>query len=159
MPGAAGNSFLGLFVGEYDHALDPQCRVSLPSDWRNREGETELVLIPARDKALVLLPLATFMEFVNKAKKLAIANPKMQMAFARLGASSRQCRCDRQGRIALDRKMLDGIEVGNQLKLIGALTHIRLCAPQNWQSPDNGTGLDMYLDEIQKISDGVVDFS
>ena len=73
-----------LYLGEYEHALDSQCRVTLPSDWRNREGETELVLIPARDKALVLLPLATFMEFVNKAKKLAIANPKMQMAFARL---------------------------------------------------------------------------
>ena len=47
-----------LYLGEFDHALDNQCRVTLPSDWRNRDGGTELVLIPAREGALVLLPLA-----------------------------------------------------------------------------------------------------
>ena len=120
MPSAKTSLFSGLFLGEYDHALDAQCRVSLPSDWRSRDGETELVMIPARGKALVLLPIATFLEFVEKAKKLAIANPKMQMAFAYLGSRSRQCRCDKQGRIALDRRMLDEIGVKGQLKLIGA---------------------------------------
>ena len=45
--------FQGLYLGEYDHALDAQCRVTLPSDWRNPEGATELVMIPARGKALV----------------------------------------------------------------------------------------------------------
>ena len=54
MASDATTLFQGLFLGEYDHTLDAQCRVSLPSDWRNREGSTELVLIPARGKALVL---------------------------------------------------------------------------------------------------------
>ena len=149
MASDATTLFQGLFLGEYDHTLDAQCRVSLPSDWRNREGSTELVLIPARGKALVLLPIQTFLEFVEKAKKLAIANPKMQMAFAYLGSRSRQCRCDKQGRIALDRKMLDEIGVGTQLKLIGAVTHIRLTAPENWVVPDDEASLNMYLDEIR----------
>ena len=77
----------------------------------------------------------------------------MQMALAYLGPRSRQCRCDKQGRIALARKMLDEIEVKNQLKLIGAVTHIRLSAPENWQIPDDEGTLNMYLDEIQKVSD------
>ena len=153
MPSAKTSLFSGLFLGEYDHALDAQCRVSLPSDWRSRDGETELGMIPARGKALVLLPIATFLEFVEKAKKLAIANPKMQMAFAYLGSRSRQCRCDKQGRIALDRRMLDEIGVKGQLKLIGALTHIRLTAPENWTMPNDEESLNMYLDEIQKVSD------
>ena len=59
MPSAKTSLFSGLFLGEYDHALDAQCRVSLPSDWRGRDGETERVMIPARGKALVLLPIAT----------------------------------------------------------------------------------------------------
>ncbi|UKI30145.1 MAG: hypothetical protein L6W00_19440 [Lentisphaeria bacterium] len=75
------------------------------------------------------------------------------MAFAYLGSRSRQCRCDKQGRIALDRKMLDEIGVGTQLKLIGAVTHIRLTAPENWVVPDDEASLNMYLDEIQKVSD------
>ncbi len=151
------NLFSGLYLGEYDHTLDAQSRVSFPSEWRNREGETELVLIPARGKALILLPLATFLDFVNKAKSQAIANPAMQMAFAFLGANSRQCHCDRQGRIALDRKMLDRIGVSGCLKLIGAVTHIRLCAPENWQNPSDEGAMETYLDEIRKIGDASPD--
>ncbi|UKI30144.1 MAG: MraZ N-terminal domain containing protein [Lentisphaeria bacterium] len=69
MASDATTLFQGLFLGEYDHTLDAQCRVSLPSDWRNREGSTELVLIPARGKALVLLPIQTFLEFVEKSEE------------------------------------------------------------------------------------------
>lgn len=152
MASAAGdNLFPGLFVGNYDHVLDAQGRVALPSDWRSRDQETELVMIPTRDRALLLLPLATFMEFVGKAGKLAIANPRMQMALAYLGSASRRCRCDKQGRMALDREKLESIGVTKNLKMIGAVTHIRLCAPENWKQPENP---DEYLNEIQQVSDG-----
>ena len=149
--GAIGDLFPGLFVGNYDHVLDAQGRVSLPSDWRNKDQETELVMIPTRDQALLLLPMATFMEFVGKAGKLAIANPKMQMALAYLGSASRRCRCDKQGRMALDREKLDSIGVKKNLKLIGAFSHIRICAPENWTQPDNP---EEYFDAIQEVSDG-----
>jgi len=151
--GAAKNAFPGLFLGEYEHTLDPQCRVSLPSDWRSRDGDTALVLIPARGEALLLLPVETFLEFVERARKYAIANAKLQAAFAYLGSRARQCRCDKQGRIALDRKMLDDIGVKGQLKLIGAVTHIRLCAPENWQAPTT-EAMETYLSDIQSVSDG-----
>ena len=84
---------------------------------------------------------------------MAIANSKLQMALAFLGSRSRQCRCDKQGRLALDRKMLDSIGVQSQLKLIGAINHIRLTAPENWQLPGEDE-LEMYFDEIQKVSEG-----
>ncbi len=147
-----------LFLGEFDHSLDAQCRVTIPSDWRRADDASGFVLLPARDRALVLLPTAVFKEFVNKARKLAIANSKVQMAFARIGAKARQCRCDRQGRMPLDRKMLDEIGVGSQLKLLGALNHIRLCAPETWAEPD-ANEIDGELDEIQKICEGSEDFT
>ncbi|MBR2344940.1 MAG: hypothetical protein IKA71_04055 [Lentisphaeria bacterium] len=148
---STGGFFPGLFVGSYDHVLDAQGRVSLPSEWRSKDQDTELVMIPARDKALLLLPLATFMEFVGKAGKKAIANREMQMALAYLGSVSRRCRCDKQGRMALDRSLLDSIGADKKLKLIGAVTHIRICAPENWQMPENP---DEYLNSIQQLSDG-----
>ncbi|MBE6359047.1 MAG: hypothetical protein E7057_07370 [Lentisphaerae bacterium] len=148
---SAANLFPGFFVGNYDHVLDAQGRVSLPSEWRSKDQETEMVMIPARDCALLLLPLATMMEFVGKASKLAIANPKMQKALAYLGSVSRRCRCDKQGRMALDREQLDSIGVKKNLKLIGAFSHIRICAPENWTLPENP---EEYLDAIQEVSDG-----
>ena len=149
----AKSALPALYLGEFEHTLDPQCRVTLPSEWRNKGGDTQLVMIPARDAALLLLPLDTFLEFVERARKYAIANARMQAAFACLGSRARNCRCDKQGRIALDRKMLDGIGVAGQLKLVGAVTHIRLCAPENWKAPTPEEMSD-FLTDIQRVSDG-----
>ena len=147
------NALPALFLGEFEHSLDPQCRVTLPSEWRNKDGDTQLVMIPARDAALLLLPLDTFLEFVERARKYAIANARMQAAFAYLGSRARNCRCDKQGRIALDRRMLDEIGVRGQLKLIGAVTHIRLCSPKNWKAP-TPEEMSGFLSDIQGVSDG-----
>jgi DNA-binding transcriptional regulator/RsmH inhibitor MraZ len=109
------------------------------------------VLLPTADQALVLLPLEIFMDFVKKAAKKAIANPAIQRALAYLGDNSSRCRCDKQGRMALKRSMLDSIGVGKTVKLIGAVNHIRICAPENWHPSGDPSE---YLREIQQISDG-----
>ncbi len=140
-----------LFLGEFDHVLDAQGRITIPRDWRSAEGESDFVLFPARDAALLLFPVRVFMEFVARTRKLAIANPDAQKAFVALGANSRRCRSDRHGRIALERKMLDSIHVGSRLKMLGAISHIRLCAEEKWEQP-TGAALGEYLDEIQKMS-------
>lgn len=143
-----------MYYGEHDRALDPQCRVSLPSEWRNKDGETELVMIPASGSALVLMPQETLANFFEKLQDDVIANPKLQKAFAAIGSLTRICRCDKQGRLALDRKKLESIGVDNQLKMLGAITHIRICAPQNWQVPEGDDAIDGYLSDIRSVGNG-----
>lgn len=143
----------GLYLGEYEHSLDPQCRITLPSEWRSKEGNTELVLMPTADKALILLPLEVFIEFFDRVKKFAIVNTKLQAAFAYLGSRSRECRCDKQGRLALDRKLLASVGIVSQVTLIGAISHIRLCAPENWTPPEDAAAAD-YLGALQEFGEG-----
>jgi len=147
-----------MFFSSYQHALDAQCRVALPSEWRRQGGEMSFVLMPARDRALVLLPKQIFAEFVNRTRKLAIANPRIQMAFARIGEKVRSCRCDKQGRMALDREMLNSIGVGQSIQMIGALNHIRLVAPEYWNSCSLDH-LEEDLDEIRKVSEDAGDLA
>lgn len=144
------------FFGEYEHTLDSQGRLTIPSEWR-QQGENRLILLPGRDQDLLLFPFATFKEFLAKAGKMSLANKELQMALARIGARARDCRCDKQGRIKIDKNMLQTINVTNQLKMIGALTHIKLCSVDAWEAMPN-LGDDTYLDELQKISDGLTDF-
>lgn len=144
------------FFGEHEHALDSQGRLTIPSEWR-QNGETRLILLPGRDNDLLLFPYATFREFLLKAGKLSLANRELQAALARIGARARDCRCDKQGRIKLDKSMLEGIGISGQLKMIGALTHIKICSVENWQKAEN-RGDDAYLDELQKITESVNSF-
>ena len=152
MKNRAGGTFNGLFLGGFEHSLDSQGRIILPSEWRQPDGETTLIMIPTREQALLLLPVEVFQEFVAKARQFAIANASMQAAFAYLGYSSRECRCDKQGRMALDRKLLEKIGVKDTVSLVGAVTHIRLSAPENWNPPDAENAVDL-LNEIQRLSD------
>ena len=62
------------YYGNYIHALDSQCRVSLPSDWRVKDGDTELILAPTSDNALILLPPDQLDAFFEKMKTLQILN-------------------------------------------------------------------------------------
>lgn len=145
------------FLGEFEYSLDSQNRISIPSEWRYGEGTTRLILFPGRDNDLLLFPFETFREFLVKARRLALANRQAQEALARIGSRARDCRCDKQGRIKIDRALLDGINVSKHVKLIGAVSHIKLCTPEAWekQTIDN----DVYLDELQKISEASDDLT
>ena len=144
----------GMFLGEYDRGLDPQCRVSLPSEWRS--GATEFVMIPTVGKAFLLLPVPMFQKMFEAVSEQAVADVSLQEAFAFLGSQSRFCRCDKQGRIALDKEKLASIGVDRKLKMIGAITHIRICSPENWQHPENP---DDCLNEIQQVCESNDDFA
>ncbi len=140
------------FFGSYEHTLDAQCRFSLPSEWRNRDGETVFVLLPGRDNDLQLLPNEIFQETMEKAGRFAVANRHLQAAFAYIGSQARYCRCDKHGRVAVEREKLDSVGIDRKLKLIGAITYIRICSPVQWQTP-TPEAINSYWDEVRKLSE------
>ena len=140
------------FCGDFTHSPDAQCRVTLPSAWRSGDGEPHLVLFPGRDRDLLLFPYSMFRDFLIRARSSALANSAVQAALAQLGRVVRDVRPDKQGRIKLEKEMLQAIGVENQLVMIGAITHIKLCAPQNWQPVEIGDA-GVFLDEVQKLNE------
>ena len=139
------------FCGDFSHALDTQFRVTLPSAWRCGEGEPHLVLFPGRDNDLLLFPYAMFREFLMRARSSALANPAAQTALAQIGRVVRDIRPDKQGRIKLEKEMLEAIGVDDKLVMVGAITHIKLCAPQNWNPVEIGDA-SVFLDEVNKLN-------
>ena len=139
------------FCGDYSHTLDSQFRVTLPSAWRNGSGDVHLVLFPGRNRDLLLFPYPMFREFLVRARSSALADPAAQAALAQIGRVVRDIKPDKQGRIKLEKEMLQAIGVDNTLQMVGAITHIKLCAPQNWEPVKLGDA-GMFLDEVQKLN-------
>lgn len=138
------------YFGTYEHALDNQGRVAIPSDWRRGEGETRFILFQGEGKSLLLFPFESFSSFLSKAYKVSFANPAVQRALQKFGSRARECRCDKQGRIRLEKGHLDTAGITEQVTMIGGVTHVMLCAPQSWNA-DDADG--MSLAEVEKISD------
>jgi len=139
------------YFGTYEHSLDNQGRVAIPSDWRRGEGDTRFILFQGEERDLLLFPFESFRSFLVKAQKVSFANAAAQRALQKFGSRARECRCDKQGRVRLEKEHLDAVGIADQVAMIGGVTHIKLCAPQNWN--DGGEG-GISLAEVEKISDG-----
>lgn len=139
------------FVGEFEHSLDPQRRVAIPSIWR-KEKKTTFFLFPGRHNALQLITVDTFRELLSKFKKISFADPAASLAFARLGASGQECECDKQGRIQIPQKLIEHSALKNQVIMIGSLTTIQIWSKENWSLFQKSNPNDV-LDVIQKIGE------
>lgn len=146
-----------LFVGEFVHGIDSQRRVAIPKDWRFKEKENVFYLMPGRHKSLQLMPYASFKKMADKLEKVSIADSKASIALARLGAKAKQCICDKQGRIAMNEKLLEyaeikkGESIDNELVLVGAFNSIQIWSEENWRQQQMGD--DEMLDVLQNIEE------
>ena len=110
-------------------------------------------MIPTVGQAFLLLPVEMFKKFFEAVSDQAIADVALQEAFAFLGSQSRFCRCDKQGRMALDRAKLEEAGIKDELKLSGAVTHIRITAPGAMDVPQDDNSIGRYFDAIRRAKE------
>ncbi len=147
----------GLFLGEHEFTVDSQRRVALPSQWRKCGGaENHFFLFPGRASSLQLVPASTFRELVAKLRKISFADNEAAIALASIGSMAQECTCDKQGRFAMSRKLMDHAKLTDRVLLLGAVTTIQIWNPELWRERqvDSETGLDV----IQTLQERPDDF-
>lgn len=141
-----------IYLGKYEHSLDSQGRVSIPSDWRSASsGETGFVLFNGHGNSLLLFPMAVFSQFVDKVRGGSFASYELQELLCWVGERTRKCICDKQGRVKLDKAMLDACGVDSHLELIGAVTHIRLRSTQS-EGDESPVKTQSFFNKLQELS-------
>lgn len=154
-----------LFAGEFVYSIDPQRRIAIPSEWRSQGGENRFYVLPGRHKALQLMTFDGFKSLADKLRKVSIVDPKSSMALARLGASARECRCDKQGRVSIPEQLLEYAEIkkdgkiDDELVLIGVFNSIQIWSKENWkkQCMSDEEMLDI-LQNIEEMPDDLTNF-
>jgi MraZ protein len=141
-----------LFLGEYEHSLDSQGRLAIPKTWRRKEEENRFILVPGRNKTLQLIPYESFKEnFLEKAKKVSLANAEGALALARFASKAQECKCDKQGRIQLGPGLLKYASLKSGVKLIGSIWYAQLWDIDRWI--ESQADEDEFFDELEKISE------
>lgn len=139
------------FTGEYEHALDSQRRIAIPTCWRQKGADNVFYLLPGRHEALQVLPETVFKDLIDKARKTSFADPTASLALARFGAMAQECRCDKQGRIPIPQRLIDFAGLQENVIMVGGLTTIQIWAPEKWDKYRMAD--ETVLDEIQKIGE------
>ncbi len=135
--GQAGNE-IALFVGAFQHSLDPKKRLTIPSVWRALIGEPKslYVLPDFKERCLNLIPASEMAHKLEKLRQYPLSNAKAQAFLAKLGSSSDLLAWDSQGRIRISDKLLNFAGIGEQVVLEGAFSKFRLWAAEHRESSD-----------------------
>jgi MraZ protein len=120
-----------MFLGEFQHTLDPKGRVILPSSFREllQEG---LVMTVGLDNCLTVHPVADWQRVVAGLRDLR-STDRRERAFARMITSSAHPETpDRQGRITIPARLRDYARLTKDVTVVGADSRVELWDAEAW---------------------------
>lgn len=121
-----------MFMGEYQHNIDPKGRIIVPSKFRMELGET-FVVTRGLDKCLFAYPMNEWEILEEKLKKLPLTK-KDARAFTRFFFSGAvECEIDKQGRINIPQTLRNYAILDKECVVIGVSNRIEIWANDLWE--------------------------
>lgn len=122
------------FVGEFCHAIDGKNRITIPSEWRSKNGdEIELFLMPsASSPCLTIIPRAGL--DVVRAKAAAMDGPARTLALRRIGSQSRQVAINKHGRLFLPEEFCQQLKLKGTVTLMGVVETFEIWNTDQWKA-------------------------
>lgn len=121
-----------MFLGEYQHTLDPKGRLILPSAFRDdlRDG---LVMTVGLDNCLTVHPRSDWDRVLESLRALRTTDRRERM-FTRMMTSSAHAEDpDRQGRITIPARLRDYASLSKDVTVVGADSRLELWDSPRWE--------------------------
>jgi len=122
-----------MFIGEFNHSLDPKNRVSVPAKFRKELGK-KAVITRGLDNSLLLYPMNAWKEIALKLGKMPIGESSTR-SFVRLmlsGAS--EVNIDSLGRILIPEYLKEYALLEKNTVINGLFNRIEIWNNESWNS-------------------------
>lgn len=122
-----------MFIGEYQHGLDPKNRIIVPAKLREGLGNT-FVITKGLDGCLYAYPLGEWKILEEKLKTLPLTN-KDARAFVRFFFSGAcEVELDKQGRGLIPQNLKEYAGIEKDIVSIGVLTRVEIWSKEKWNN-------------------------
>ncbi len=137
-----------MFMGRYNHTIDPKGRLSIPAKYREILGD-EFVVSKGMDGCLFVYANDAWKAFEEKLASLPLINEEARQ-FARFFLSGAMCvTVDKQGRILMPTDLREFAGLEKDVVLAGVGSKIEIWSLEKWN--ENNSKVD-----INKISQGMM---
>ena len=137
-----------MFMGKYNHTIDPKGRLSIPSKYRDILGD-EFVVSKGMDGCLFVYAIEDWKTFEEKLASLPLINVEARQ-FARFFLSGAQyVTVDKQGRILMPQDLREFAGLEKDVVLAGMGGRMEIWSLEKWN--ENSGQVD-----INKISEGMI---
>ncbi len=139
---------IGMFMGRYNHTIDPKGRLSIPSKYREILGD-DFVVSKGMDDCLYVYANEDWKVFEGKLASLPLMSEEARQ-FARFFLSGAQpVTVDKQGRILMPQDLRDFAGLEKDVVLAGMGSRIEIWSLERWKANNDTV-------DINAISKGVM---
>ena len=138
-----------MFMGEYNHTVDPKGRVIVPSKFRETLGD-EFVVTKGLDGCLFVYDMKEWNVFEEKLKSLPITNKDARQFVRFFLAGAATVEVDKQGRILIPGVLREFAELTKDVVLIGVASRVEIWSKERW----DGTA---SYDDMEEIAEHMAD--
>jgi MraZ protein len=138
------------FLGSFRHQIDEKGRLSLPASFRRDAVEQRFVLVQVHPNSLTLYPEATWEGVEERLRELLRLQPSSRPAVLSITANAVEVVPDRQGRILVPQRMLQGAGVGDSALLVGVIDRIEIWDPSRFEAvvSESSAELDRFASQV-----------
>jgi MraZ protein len=122
------------YLGSYVHQIDEKGRLSLPAPFRRETAELPMVLVQAHESALTLYPESAWSEVESRLRDLLRLQPQARGYVLGVTANAVEVTPDRQGRILVPQRLLDGAGISGSALVVGVIDRLEIWNPDHFQA-------------------------
>ena len=122
-----------MFLGEFQHVLDPKGRVILPAAFRDGLAEG-LVMTVGLDHCLTVHALDGWETVVAGLRQLQTTDPRQRMFARAMTSSAHPDTVDRQGRVTIPARLRDYATLTKDITVVGADDRLELWDSARWET-------------------------
>ncbi len=130
-----------MFIGEYQHSIDPKGRVFMPAKFREDLGE-KFVVTKGLDNCLFVYPNEEWKSLEQKLRTLPLTSKEARAFIRFFFAGAAECEADKQGRILLPANLRDYAGLEKDLSIIGVSTRVEIWNRDAWESYNGESSMD-----------------
>lgn len=139
-----------MFIGEYQHTIDPKGRVIMPAKFREDLGD-KFIITKGLDNCLFVFPQEEWQSFEKKLRSLPLTSRDAR-AFTRFFFSGAiECELDKQGRVLIPANLREYAELEKDLVIVGVSSRVEIWSKEKWNAY-NEENLD-HDDIAEKIAE------
>ena len=134
-----------MFMGEYNHTIDPKGRLIIPAKFREALGD-EFVVTKGLDGCLFVYANTEWNNFEEKLRTLPLTNKNARQFTRFFLAGAAACEVDKQGRILIPQALREFAKLEKDVVLVGVASRIEIWSKEVWE--ESISTYDTDMDEV-----------
>lgn len=124
---------INVFIGEYQHTIDPKGRIIIPAKFRDQLGET-MIVTRWLDGCLALYTMDQWQQVFENLKKLPSTKREARMYTHMIMSKAAECELDSQGRIRIPGHLSAEASLTKNCVLVGVSDHVEIWDKERWDA-------------------------